>query len=114
MILRNLTSGGEEKVLIDIIRSGLISDKKMKIRKSRRYYTKKYLTISRYIDKVSKEEQLPIIKEMIEDAHRQNEITSNEKQKLLAKLLNRAKKIGEQKFIIKAGPLGEYGFEKKG
>ena len=84
---------------------------KVSVRPSHRYYTRKLL---REIKKIKTVEQIEIVLKGIENAFDTHRITYEECEDLWSKLNERASKIGEKKRLLKLGPLGEFGGEKKG
>jgi hypothetical protein len=80
-------------------------------RQSSTYQTRKLV---REIRKIKTPEQINIVFKEIEDAFKTHRITYEEYGDLLSKLNDRVSKIGEKKRVLKLGPLGEFGGEKKG
>lgn len=78
---------------------------------SHKYY---YRKLSRKIKNIKKVEEIEIVLEMIKNTNEIGRITDKEAYDLRSKLSERAKEIGEKKFVIKLGPFGQIGVEKKG
>ena len=80
-------------------------------RPSHKYYYRKLL---REIKKIKTAEQIEIVAKRIESTLETYRITYEECEDLWSKLSERALEIGEKKLLLKLGPLGEFGGEKKG
>lgn len=75
------------------------------------YYYEKHL---KEIKRIKTIEQIEIITKKVENAFGTHRISYEECEDLMTRLSSKASNIGEKKRVLKLGPLGEFGGEKKG